>query len=201
MSKHGENTLRKQNARKTKLALYDATIELINEKGYENVSIADITRRANCGVGTFYGHFKSMKEVLEYSLERYDEVAEAAYEKTREIEDFDERFMQFFIEDYKGTEDFGKGTIRAMYATNLMHSRLEMNKSSRKVCIYIEEMVQCGIDSGRLSDQYTAAEYAEDIEVYLMGVDIDWSCSVNEMDIVEYTRRKIQRLLDGLLKR
>ncbi len=49
--------------RKTRRALSRALIELVLEKGYEDVSVQDILDRADVGRSTFYAHFES-KEML-----------------------------------------------------------------------------------------------------------------------------------------
>jgi AcrR family transcriptional regulator len=56
---------------RTRQLLMHATLELISEKGYEEVSVQDITDRADLGRGTFYLHFKNKEEVLWMILEEY----------------------------------------------------------------------------------------------------------------------------------
>jgi AcrR family transcriptional regulator len=49
---------------KTRQLLIQATLQLVLEKGYGEVSIQDITDRADLGRGTFYIHFKDKDEVV-----------------------------------------------------------------------------------------------------------------------------------------
>lgn len=49
---------------KTKRALLNALVDLILEKGYEAVTIQDITGRAKVGRSTFYAHFESKDQLL-----------------------------------------------------------------------------------------------------------------------------------------
>lgn len=51
--------------------LKEAMIELIIEKGYDAVTVQDITDRANLGRATFYFHYKDKDELL---MEMLDEV-------------------------------------------------------------------------------------------------------------------------------
>ncbi len=44
--------------------LKSATLTLFGEQGYEATSIADISRRANLAVGSFYQHFRSKRQLL-----------------------------------------------------------------------------------------------------------------------------------------
>jgi len=48
----------------TRRQLIDAAVELVLEKGYQAVTIFDITERADLGRGTFYIHFKDKEDVL-----------------------------------------------------------------------------------------------------------------------------------------
>ena len=49
---------------KTKKLLSGALVDLIIEKGYENVSIKDIIDKANVGRSTFYAHFEDKEQLL-----------------------------------------------------------------------------------------------------------------------------------------
>lgn len=61
---------------RTQQLLRDALIELIVEKGYDDVSIQDIADRANVARTTFYLHYRDKEELLLNSmLEIYDDLA------------------------------------------------------------------------------------------------------------------------------
>jgi len=48
----------------TRKLLIQATLQLILKKGYDAISIQDITERADLGRGTFYIHFKDKEEIV-----------------------------------------------------------------------------------------------------------------------------------------
>ncbi len=56
-------TTRQENALKTRKKLLDVTNALIKEKGFYNLSVMDITQRANVATGTFYTYFKHKEEI------------------------------------------------------------------------------------------------------------------------------------------
>ena len=61
--------------RRTRQLLADALFALIVEQGYEQVSIQDITERANLNRATFYLHYNSKEELLIAGLEsHFDEL-------------------------------------------------------------------------------------------------------------------------------
>jgi hypothetical protein len=49
---------------KTKKFLADALKELIEEKGYDNVTVQDIIDRANVGRSTFYAHYENKEQLM-----------------------------------------------------------------------------------------------------------------------------------------
>lgn len=57
---------------RTRQALRCALLELIQEKGFESVSVEEITERANLGRATFYLHYKDKEDLL---LEEFREIA------------------------------------------------------------------------------------------------------------------------------
>ncbi len=55
---------------RTRHMLSDALFALIGERGYEAITVQDITERANIGRATFYLHYKDKEELLSASLKQ-----------------------------------------------------------------------------------------------------------------------------------
>ena len=53
---------------RTRQALMTAFVDLMLERGYEAVSVADVVERANIGRSTFYVHFAGIEGILKQSL-------------------------------------------------------------------------------------------------------------------------------------
>ncbi len=67
---------------KSKKALRDALVELIQEKGFDAVSVEEITQRANLGRATFYLHYRDKEELL---LEEFIDLAKDRVQALSEI--------------------------------------------------------------------------------------------------------------------
>lgn len=64
--------------RRTRRRLHDALIELIRDQGYDQITIQEITDRADLSRATFYLHYKTKDELLASSLEAmFDELVES----------------------------------------------------------------------------------------------------------------------------
>ena len=64
---------------RTRQALRKALMELIKEKGYDSLSVEEITQRANLGRATFYLHYKDKEDLL------VDEFSEMLHERARSL--------------------------------------------------------------------------------------------------------------------
>ena len=60
--------------RRTQEALRDALLDLIVERGYEEISVQDILDRADVGRATFYLHYRGKEDLLRKSLDRLREL-------------------------------------------------------------------------------------------------------------------------------
>jgi AcrR family transcriptional regulator len=67
---------------RTRRQLREAFFDLILEKGYEAVTVEDITRRADLGRTTFYLHFKDKEDLL---LQSIDEIADELKAKIQHV--------------------------------------------------------------------------------------------------------------------
>src|SRR5215213_10781775 len=67
---------------RTRLALRAALLELTKEKGYDSISVEEITERANVGRATFYLHYKDKEDLL---LEEFSEMANEKVQVLTEI--------------------------------------------------------------------------------------------------------------------
>jgi AcrR family transcriptional regulator len=77
-----ENPKVDRRIQRTKTALRNALVELIEEKGYDAVSVEEITQRANLGRATFYLHYKDKEDLL---LEEFIDMAQERVEVLSEI--------------------------------------------------------------------------------------------------------------------
>ncbi len=64
----GHDTTLDRRIQRTRQLLREALFELIIERGYEKIAIADITERANIGRTTFYLHYQEKEDLLKASL-------------------------------------------------------------------------------------------------------------------------------------
>ena len=69
MKYNNETRSKKSNLNKEKIC--KSAMKLISEKGYDNVSIQEITKEAGVSKGAFYIHFSSKEDLIEKNISYY----------------------------------------------------------------------------------------------------------------------------------
>ncbi len=113
-SESGVKVARKEDRRvqRTRQLLRGALFSLIQERGFEALTVQDIIDRANVGRATFYAHFDNKEDLL---LVGFDELRASLKERQREAltRGNDQRLFAFSHEIFLHTNEH-RGLFRAM---------------------------------------------------------------------------------------
>lgn len=75
---------------RTRQLLRDALVELIDEQGYEKITVQDITKRATLNRATFYLHFRDKLDLLyQSSMETLQQLVRCIHPNFEEKKEFD----------------------------------------------------------------------------------------------------------------
>jgi AcrR family transcriptional regulator len=81
----------------TKELILQSALELFSKKGYNNVSVAEICKKAGTNVASVNYHYKSKENLFEYVLAYCRDVAMSKYPmKNDELKTAEEKFQFFF---------------------------------------------------------------------------------------------------------
>jgi AcrR family transcriptional regulator len=120
--------------RRTQQLLGDALVELILEKGYENVSIKDITDRADVAYVTFYRHYKDKDELLMQRLK------ESLTELITHIEASAQQTQETFSAIHDGLVIFAHAQKNSSLYRTLLSNR-EGHQGSSRVRKYTQDVI------------------------------------------------------------
>jgi AcrR family transcriptional regulator len=166
-------TKRQLQAIETKKKIYDAAVQVINEKGFGNVSIEDITTRANVAKGSFYTYFTSKEDLLFDTFRQSDAVYAQAFAQVQD-EDFLPMVTRFVKISYTEYEKRGKGIIKAIVANYFTFPDNNFYGEDRDLLKCLTHIVTKGKLQNRLSDQVSTAHYVSLLLSTLIGVEVMW---------------------------
>ncbi len=136
-------------AERTKGRLLNAAKELISERGFEKVSVEDITRKAGVAKGTFYHYFEAKENVVqELTFSKLLELFTATMEMEGSPE---KKLSHYFMELLHEAEWMGVNLLR-QWLRSVSDPKMIENSTARFEDGYrrIYAILQQGIDEGYL---------------------------------------------------
>lgn len=76
-----------QNEKTTKEKIFDAALDLFSEKGFDEVSVRELTRNVGIRESSLYNHFKSKDEILDTIFERFKSDLERSSDSEANIDE------------------------------------------------------------------------------------------------------------------
>ena len=183
-----------------KKELLDLARKLFIEKGYDNVSIDEIIKKAKMAKGTFYYYFKSKDELLDVVI---NDMIERKIESAKEYVDAEIPVEKKFIEIITSLSNDDTGLIKALSqdgnakmhvkyseqiivaATSLLKKVVnEGNKKAIFHCNHVEERIRMILILG--SKLFEDQNYTEnDIDVFIDIVEKTLGAKKGTMNFVK----------------
>ncbi|MEM7478459.1 MAG: TetR/AcrR family transcriptional regulator [Planctomycetota bacterium] len=144
---------------KSQRKILDATLSLLEEQHFENVTIADIAASADMAVGNFYKRFKNKEALLPHLYAEYN-LRFREFSETIQANPTDDPWLKIVSETVAFFEA-NKGIIRALH----LHSRLNptlvpIGSTTSRAGLYqsLEQLVtQIGLNSATRKRRARAA--------------------------------------------
>jgi AcrR family transcriptional regulator len=172
-------TRRQAQAVETANRIYAAAIELMDRKGFERLTIADISKRAGVSVGAFYHHFRSKDDILVEIFRRADE-----YFLTRVVADLEqrgipERIVAYF--DHYARFNVASGVE---LTRRLFNPKVKLfAQTGRPMQTILQDLIREGQDRNEIRREVASEQLARMLFVMARGVVFDWSVYDGDYDL------------------
>jgi AcrR family transcriptional regulator len=192
-------TKRQLQARETKNKIYSSAVKIINQKGYNNVSIEDITSDANVAKGSFYTYFESKEALVFYTFKQSDEVYEKAFAKV-EDETFPDMVIHFVKMSYQEYEKRGKGIIKAMVSNYFSFPDYNFYSEDRMLLQCMRRIVTKGKEQGALAADVSTKKYVNMLLSTLIGVEVMWCLDDQSNSLADMIEDAVKITASGMMK-
>jgi AcrR family transcriptional regulator len=172
-------TNRQKQAIRTKNKIFDTTISLISEHGFDNVNIEDICKTADVSVGTFYNYYKSKNEVFFEIYSRADHYFEETVKDKLSKSSSSEIILEYF--DYYSLYCVKTGVSTLTQMMNA--SNRNFTKRGRYMQLLLTELLENEIAAGKLKTERTAAELCDYYFMIARGILFDWCLHEGAYDL------------------
>ena len=189
-------------AEKTRSRLLESARRLISERGFDHVSVEDITKDSGVAKGTFYHYFECKEEVVaELSFQSIQTIIKKAIDYDGDVR---ERCLYYFIELYKDASWSGVRLVRQWMKETM---EAETPDSRTRECLDgIRNTVVTGLGKGKgeLRADAPLDMLSKLLMSHFFGVLTIWCMMNGEWDIVAdadvYAKTDIDNLLGAYIE-
>ncbi|MFZ0734248.1 MAG: TetR/AcrR family transcriptional regulator [Candidatus Sulfotelmatobacter sp.] len=167
---------RERKAAETRLKLFRSALRLFAERGFQNVTVEDITEAADVGKGTFFNYFKSKDHVLsvmaEIQLGKVREALEIAEQGKRPIRSvLHDLFLHITAEPGRSA-DLARALLTAFLSSTIRDLLSQNMSEGRRM---IGRILELGQERGEIDPRLKAEQTALHLQQSFMGTMLLWS--------------------------
>ena len=188
-------TSRKRQALETRNRLYEVSIKLIREKGYDNIKLEELCAEAGVSVGAFYHHFKNKAGIIVEAYRRVDERFNSEIMAKLQPGSACERIIEYLGYQATETERFGVDVISQIYKAQLSDATEFFLSPERGLPSNLHNLVEKAQDAGELTAEIDSDTITEDLLLINRGILYNWCLNHGSYDIGQKSRRVLSRYL------
>lgn len=184
--------------KKLKEHIFNVALELMQEIGFDSLTIRMICREAGISTGMFYQHFTNKENLLAYYYDKAQGDFDDIVNNRLAGLPIKEMLIEFYVWLFEFTSALGVDFCRNFFNsknevmnTNLFHNRI-MDITNRAM----EDAIAGGYS---LSPGRTPYQVSKNLCVIAKGIIFDWSAHEGSYDMAEFGKELLTSVMDGLL--
>ena len=190
---HGTKTKRKEQAQETRNRIYSSAIELLEEKGFGNFTIEDISQKAGVSVGAFYHYFGSKNDILAEIFFRADDYF------SRVVHSFGkstmpEQIVEYFDHYAKFNVASGVETTKQFFNPNIKF----FIEEGRPMLTILEDLIRKGQERKEIRADMDAKELVRFLLVMARGIVFEWSLYDGDYDLEVKMHRYMEMVVSTI---
>jgi AcrR family transcriptional regulator len=181
-------TKRQRQAQVTKRALFESALVLFKEKGYESVTVEDITQRAGTAKGSFYTYFRTKSDILIEEFRTIDQYYRVWSRNLRRYPDTRAKLVALTRAQMRYVRDnVGLTTLKILYASNIVEPTTEkiLIDTSRYLHQLVQGLIEEGQAAGEVRTDVPAQRLAQLYNRAFRAVFLDWAIANEAYDLVK----------------
>ena len=173
---------------RTRRYLYDCSVQLFREKGYDQVSVDEIVKKAGVAKGTFYIYFKKKSDIILEMLRQYDDYYDRIMSSLDDDLPVEKRLEEIVRGACRFTGDvIGLDLIRVLYTKQISSgdSQSRLLNEDRALFRILSGLVREGQQQGIYRAEYDAEQVTMLILRGIRSVFFEWCSSCGELNLTE----------------
>lgn len=179
--------------------IIEATKIIMDEIGFENVTVRGICKAANISIGTFYHYFNDKGDII---IQLYTSVDEYLSEiEIEKLSDEDElKNIITFSEEYgRFVADSGLSVAKQIFGAAINTESNQIYRSiERDINRIIFNIIKRAKEKDQINTDFSIEEISNMILINIRGIVFDWCKFRGQYDLVEQIRNSIGIFVRGI---
>lgn len=168
---------RERKAAQTRLKLFRCALQLFAERGFQNVTVEDITEAADFGKGTFFNYFSSKDHVLsvmaEIQLGKVREALTEAEAGRRPIRSVLRTLFSKVCEEPAGRSPELARAVMSAFLSSTIRDVIAQNMSEGRSIV--SRVLELGQERGEIDPKLKTEQMAVQLQQSFIGTMMLWS--------------------------
>ena len=193
-----ELSRQQQKSRETKARIFNAAKQILQEQGYEALSIKNICEAAGVSNGSFYHHFKTKDDLLSYYIEEQPSINPDYLDLPGNAEEAKTAIIRVYLNYVHYCRELGVAFM-SNYYTPKNQSLNPLTRTERPYPIVtVHDYLKRAMDAGVITLPLPLEDVTSDIRIIVIGTVFDWSLTNGEAAFERNMERSLKVYLDGL---
>ena len=193
-----ELSRQQQKSRETKARIFNAAKQILQEQGYEALSIKNICEAAGVSNGSFYHHFKTKDDLLSYYIEEQPSINPDYLDLPENAEEAKTAIIRVYLNYVHYCRELGVAFM-SNYYTPKNQSLNPLTRTERPYPIVtVHDYLKRAMDAGVITLPLPLEDVTSDIRIIVIGNVFDWCLKNGEADFERNMERSLTVYLDGL---
>ncbi len=175
-------TSRRFQTEETHRKIYNTAFDLMTRKGFDKITIKDISKKAGVSIGTFYHYYKSKNDILREVYQKADDYFRDVMADMRPGSAA-EQIVEYFRCYAKFSEQNTVGFTTHLYN---IENKFFLKKG-RLMQTALADIVRQGQENGEIAKTKTPDELVDFLFLIARGIVFDWGLRDGQYDLVQKT--------------
>ena len=185
-------------SQETKAKIFRAAKNILQKKGYEQLSIKNICEEAGVSNGSFYHHFKTKDDLLSYYIEEQPRINPNLLDMPADADEAKQAIIYVYLNYVHYCQKLGV-EFMANYYTPKNQSLNPLIWSERPYPIVtVSDYLRKAIDAGVVSPSVELNDIDTDIRMIVIGNVFEWCLKDGKTDFEGNMKRSLEIYLNGL---
>lgn len=189
-----------QKSQDTKERIFQAAKEILQKKGYENLSIKNICETAGVSNGSFYHHFKTKDDLLSYYIEEQPSINPELLDIPSGKEAAKLSIVEVYLNYAEYCNSLGVDFIAGYYNPRNQALNPDLRTERPYPIVTVQQYLEKAVAAGTIQLKLPISDVVTDIRMLVIGNAFEWAMRNGDVNMKENIKRSISHYLDGVLE-